>query len=223
MPTTERIDAVLFDRDGTLIVDVPYNGERDLVRTVAGARRAVDRVRRAGLPVAIVTNQSGLARRRFDERDLARVHTRVEELLGPFAAIEHCPHGPEAGCACRKPRPGLVLAAAARLGVDPRRCLVVGDTAADLGAAEAAGAVGVLVPNERTRRDEVVAAPRVAADLAEAVDRWALGGTNRAGPPRTRRLHTRAPLVPAAGGRSAARRRPDWYLPPRRGHMAARP
>jgi histidinol-phosphate phosphatase family protein len=174
MPTSERIDAVLFDRDGTLIVDVPYNGDPAAVRTVAGARWAVDRVRRAGLPVAIVTNQSGLARGRFDERDLGRVHARVEELLGPFDAIEHCPHGDDAGCACRKPRPGLVLAAAARLGVDPRRCLVVGDTVADLGAAEAAGAVGVLVPNERTLPDEVVAAPRVAADLAEAIDRWAL-------------------------------------------------
>jgi histidinol-phosphate phosphatase family protein len=175
MPTSSRIDAVLFDRDGTLIVDVPYNGDPVAVRTIAGARRAVGRVRRAGMPVAIVTNQSGLARERFDERDLDRVHTRVEELLGPFAAIEHCPHRAEAGCGCRKPRPGLVLTAAARIGVDPRRCLVVGDTAADLGAAEAAGAVGVLVPNERTLREEVVAAPRVAADLSEAVDRWALG------------------------------------------------
>jgi D-glycero-D-manno-heptose 1,7-bisphosphate phosphatase len=174
MPTSERIDAVLFDRDGTLIVDVPYNGDPAAVRTVAGARLAVDRVRRAGLPVAIVTNQSGLARGRFDERDLARVHARVEELLGPFDAIEHCPHGDADGCGCRKPRPGLVLAAAARLGVDPRRCLMVGDTVADLGAAEAAGAVGVLVPNERTLPDEVVAAPRVAAELAEAIDRWAL-------------------------------------------------
>jgi histidinol-phosphate phosphatase family protein len=168
------IDAVLFDRDGTLVIDVPYNGDPAAVRPVSGARRAVDRVRRAGLAVGIVTNQSGLARGRLGERDLARVHARVAELLGPFAAIEHCPHAPEAGCGCRKPRPGLVLAAAARLGVDPRRCLVVGDTAADLGAADAAGAVGVLVPNERTRREEVAAAPRVAADLTEAVLRWAL-------------------------------------------------
>jgi histidinol-phosphate phosphatase family protein len=174
MPTSERIDAVLFDRDGTLVVDVPYNGDPAAVRAVAGARQAVDQARGSGLSVAIVTNQSGLARRRFDERDLARVHARVEELLGPFDAIEHCPHGDDAGCGCRKPRPGLVLAAAARLGVDPRRCLVVGDTAADLGAAETAGAIGVLVPNERTLPNEVEDAPRVAADLAEALDRWAL-------------------------------------------------
>jgi D-glycero-D-manno-heptose 1,7-bisphosphate phosphatase len=195
MTASIRVDAVLFDRDGTLIVDVPDNGDPAAVRTVAGARRAVDRVRRAGLPAAIVTNQSGLARGRFGERDLDRVHARVDELLGPFAAIEHCPHGPEAGCGCRKPRPGLVLAAAARIGIDPRRCLVVGDTAADLGAAEAAGAIGVLVPNERTRRDEVTAAPRVAADLAEAVDRWALGPPTTHGQPslrsrpQSRRLH----------------------------------
>lgn len=167
--------AVLFDRDGTLVADVPYNGDPGAVHPVAGARRALDRVRHAGLPVGIVTNQSGLARRLFTEDDLARVHARVDELLGPFAAIEHCPHGEEAGCACRKPRPGLVVAAAARMGVDPRACLVVGDTAADVGAADAAGALGVLVPNRRTRAEEVRAAPRVAQDLGEAVDRWAVG------------------------------------------------
>jgi D-glycero-D-manno-heptose 1,7-bisphosphate phosphatase len=81
-----------------------------------------------------------------------------------------CPHDPDAGCGCRKPRPGLVLEAASRLGVAPDRCAVVGDIASDVRAAAAAGARGVLVPNERTRPEEIVTAPEVASDLGEAVD-----------------------------------------------------
>jgi histidinol-phosphate phosphatase family protein len=134
----------------------------------------LDRLRAEGVAVGIVTNQSGIARGLFGEDDLARVHARVEELLGPFGAVEHCPHGEADGCACRKPRPGLVLAAAARLGVDPAACVVIGDIGADLAAAEAAGARGVLVPTPATRPEEVHAAARVARDLGEAVRRWVL-------------------------------------------------
>jgi histidinol-phosphate phosphatase family protein len=178
------VEAVLFDRDGTLVVDVPYNGDPDRVRLVPGARRAVDRVRQAGLGLAIVTNQSGLARGLFTADDLARVHDRVVELLGPFGAIEHCPHDDTAGCACRKPRPGLVLAAAERLGVDPAACVVIGDIGADVEAAQAAGARSVMVPTPVTREEEVAAAPVVAPTLREAVA---------------------AVLAPAADGGTAAR------------------
>lgn len=182
MRTPQAVEAVLFDRDGTLIADVPYNGDPAAVRPVPGARRTLARLRSAGVPVAIVTNQSGIARGWFTEVDLRRVHARVDELLGPFGAIEHCPHGDADGCGCRKPRPGLVLAAAARLGVDPGACLVVGDTVADLRAAEAAGAVGVLVPNDRTRHEEVRDASRVARDLGEAIERWAFAGAGSGRP-----------------------------------------
>ena len=98
------------------------------------------------------------------------VNARVQELVGPFDAIEYCPHGPDDGCACRKPAPGLVLAAAARLGVAPERCAVVGDIGADVEAARAAGARSVLVPNERTRPAEVAEAAERVADLGGAVD-----------------------------------------------------
>jgi histidinol-phosphate phosphatase family protein len=171
---TRAFDAVLFDRDGTLVVDVPYNGDPALVTPVPGAAAVLDRLRAAGIRLGVVTNQSGLARGAFGPDDLARVHARLAELLGPFDLVLHCPHADADGCACRKPRPGMVLAAAARLGIAPARCLVVGDTAADLGAATAAGATGVLVPNDVTRRSEVEAAPRVARNLADAVSRWAL-------------------------------------------------
>jgi histidinol-phosphate phosphatase family protein len=169
-PSRSRPDAVLLDRDGTLIFDVPYNGDPDRVAPVPGARAALDRLRAAGLPLAVVSNQSGVARGLLEREDVVRVNQRVEELLGPLGPWAVCPHGPGDGCGCRKPRPGLVLEAAGQLGVAPERCAVIGDIGADVEAARAAGARGVLVPTPETRREEVAAAPEVAADLHEAVE-----------------------------------------------------
>ncbi|MBD0282898.1 MAG: HAD-IIIA family hydrolase [Thermoleophilaceae bacterium] len=163
--------AVLLDRDGTLIEDVPYNGDPRRVRPVPGARRAVERLRHAGVKLAVVSNQSGIGRGLIDERQVAAVNARVDELLGPLGPWLVCPHPPDAGCDCRKPGPGLVLRAAERLGVAPEHCAVIGDIGADVEAAMAAGARPVLVPTPRTRREEIAAAPEVAGSLAEAVDR----------------------------------------------------
>jgi histidinol-phosphate phosphatase family protein len=169
------VDAVLFDRDGTLVVDVPYNGDPAAVVAMPGAAEAVRRVRAGGLRVGMVSNQSGLATGRFTRAQLDAVNARVTALVGPFDTWQVCPHAPSAGCGCRKPRPGLVLAAAAALGVRPEHCVVVGDIGADVAAAQAAGAVGVLVPTPHTRAAEVAAAPVVHPDLGSAVD-WILGG-----------------------------------------------
>ena len=162
--------AVLFDRDGTLVVDVPYNGDPAKVVPMPGARQALDRLRDAGIPTAVVSNQSGIARRLITPEQVDAVNRKVEELLGPLGPWAVCPHGIDDGCACRKPAAGLVLQAAEALGVDPRRVAVVGDIGADIEAARAAGARGVLVPNRATRPEEVAAAPEVAGDLAAAVD-----------------------------------------------------
>jgi histidinol-phosphate phosphatase family protein len=160
---------VLFDRDGTLVEDVPYNGDPRQVRPVPGAVAAVEAVRAAGLPVGVVTNQSGLARGAFTAEDMAAVHARIDAIFGAFDAWAVCPHGPEDGCACRKPAPGSVRAAAERLGVEPRACVLIGDIGADVEAARAAGARGVLVPTAATRAAEVAAAPIVSRDLGTAV------------------------------------------------------
>jgi histidinol-phosphate phosphatase family protein len=170
-----RPDAVLLDRDGTLVVDVPYNGDPEQVRPMPGARAALDRLRAEGVRLAVVSNQSGIGRGLLTETEVAAVNRRVEELLGPLGPWLVCPHAPDAGCECRKPAPGLVLAAAERLGVDPERCAVVGDIGADVEAARAAGARAVLVPTPCTRPEEVEAAPERAGDLEEAVD-LLLGG-----------------------------------------------
>jgi histidinol-phosphate phosphatase family protein len=165
-----RPEAVLFDRDGTLIVDVPYNGDPDRVLPIDGAAAALDRLRAAGVKTGVVSNQSGVARGLLSPADVDAVNLRLEALLGPLGPVEWCPHGPDDGCDCRKPAPGLILRAAERLGVPPDRCVVVGDIGADVEAARAAGARGVLVPTPRTRRDEVAAAPESAPDLEHAVE-----------------------------------------------------
>ena len=167
--------AVLFDRDGTLVVDVPYNGDPDRVEPMPGALEAVAAVRAAGLPIGVVSNQSGIARGITTREQVDAVNARVDALFGGFDTWQVCPHGPEDGCACRKPAPGLVLRAAAALGVDPARTVVIGDIGADVGAAHAAGGAAVLVPTPVTRPEEVAAAGAVATDLGAAV-RLALTG-----------------------------------------------
>jgi histidinol-phosphate phosphatase family protein len=161
---------VLFDRDGTLVRDFPYNGNPDWIRPVDGAREALDRLRSHGVRTGVVTNQSGVARGLMTAAQVDACNARLVELLGPFDTVQVCPHGPDDGCACRKPAPGMVLTACAALGIEPARCVVIGDVAADIEAATAAGAAGILVPTPVTRRPEVAAAARRAEDLETAVD-----------------------------------------------------
>ncbi|GAB2678689.1 HAD-IIIA family hydrolase [Kribbella swartbergensis] len=165
-----QVGAVLFDRDGTLIHDVPYNGDPEHVRAVPQARQAIRRLRAAGVPVGVITNQSGIGRGLITAEEVAAVNRRVDELLGPFDTWQVCPHTDLDGCVCRKPAAGLVLAAAHELGVAPSQVVVIGDIGSDIAAAQAAGAQAVLVPNEKTRADEIRAAPVVQPDLLNAVD-----------------------------------------------------
>jgi histidinol-phosphate phosphatase family protein len=162
--------AVLLDRDGTLVEDVPYNGDPARVVLRPRAREAVERLRAARVPTAVVSNQSGVGRGLISRADVDAVNRRVEELLGPLGPWLVCTHAPDDGCSCRKPAPGLVLEAASALGVAPERCALIGDVGADMDAARAAGARAVLVPNGRTRPEEIEAAPEVVADLGAAVD-----------------------------------------------------
>ena len=171
-----RPDAVLLDRDGTLVLDVPYNGDPERVVPMPGARDALDRLRAEGVPLAVVSNQSGVGRGLVTMEQVEAVNRRVEELLGPLGPWLVCPHHPDDGCGCRKPRAGLVIRAAEALGVDPARCALVGDVGSDVEAAHAAGARAVLVPTPRTRPEEVAAAPEVAPNLRAAVD-LLLGGS----------------------------------------------
>ena len=163
------LKAVLFDRDGTLVVDVPYNGDPTRVEPYPGARRVLDGLRSMGLATGVLSNQSGIARGLLTAEEVASVNARVENLLGPFDVWEVCPHGADDGCVCRKPAPGMIHSACRRLGIDPSEAAFIGDIGSDVEAAAAAGARGVLVPTPQTRAEEVDAAPEVATDLEQAV------------------------------------------------------
>ncbi|MDQ1619969.1 MAG: hypothetical protein QOE19_2538 [Actinomycetota bacterium] len=168
--------AVLFDRDGTLIEDVPYNGDPSKVRPMDGAVQLVAELRARGVRTGVITNQSAIGRGRLTWDQVHRVNVHVDQIFGGFDVWAVCPHVDDDDCACRKPAPGMVLQAAAALGFSPHEIAVIGDIGADVEAAAAAGARGILVPTDATRPEEVAAAPRVAADLSEAV-RLAVGTT----------------------------------------------
>jgi len=135
----------LFDRDETIVVDVPFNGDPDKVKPAPNARALLDRLRAAGLPLAVVSNQSGIGRGLITADQADAVNRRVEELLGPFAGFFVCPHAPQDECECRKPKPKLILDAARAIGVDPACCVVVGDRESDVAAARNAGAIPLRV------------------------------------------------------------------------------
>lgn len=162
--------ALLVDRDGTLVEDVPYNGDPTRVRLRPTVAEGLALARARGLAVAVVSNQSGVARGLLTLTQVRAVNAEVERRAGPVDAWAVCPHGPDDGCACRKPRPAMLLAVLDRLGVDPGRAAMIGDIGADVDAAAAAGTVGVLVPTPVTRRDEVRRAPLLADTFVAAVD-----------------------------------------------------
>lgn len=150
--------ALFADRDGTLVHNVPYNGDPAAVELVPGAARALRWVRDAGIPVIVITNQSGVAQGLHSEADVHAVHVRTRELLreqhADLDALYYCPHHPDHGppCDCRKPAPGLLVRAMQEHGLAAQDCLMVGDAQRDLDAARAAGvpAVGLstLVPED---------------------------------------------------------------------------
>ena len=147
---TLRPAAVLFDRDGTLVYDHPYNGDPAKVVVAPDARASIDRLRERGLPIGVLTNQSGVGRGLITLRDMERVNDRVEELLGAFDGWFICPHAPQDDCECRKPKPKLIFDAADAFGVDAERIVVVGDRNSDLESAHNAGAIGLQVDERHT-------------------------------------------------------------------------
>jgi len=134
--------ALFLDRDGTLIVDVGYPKDAEQVELVGGAAEALRELQREWALV-VVSNQSGIGRGLITEAQAAAVHQRFVAAFAAagvrFAGFYYCPHAPEAGCACRKPAPGLVVDAARELELDLARSILIGDKPSDLEAGRAAG------------------------------------------------------------------------------------
>ncbi len=175
---SSSVRLVILDRDGVINED-----REDFVRCPAdwvpikGSLRAIERLNRRGILVAIATNQSGLARGMFALNDLDAIHQalarELSELGGHVDGIFVCPHGPSEGCDCRKPRPGLLIQAGQTLGVRAEDTVFVGDRDTDLRAAEAAGIQPILVRTghgksvvERALERGIV----VADDLSSAIE-----------------------------------------------------
>jgi D-glycero-D-manno-heptose 1,7-bisphosphate phosphatase len=155
-PGAGRAPAVFLDRDGTMIEDVGYLDAIDRIAFYPWTVDAIRMLNRAGLPVVVVTNQSGIARGLITDAFVQETHRIIAARLAAGGArvdaYYYCPHQPDGriaapahGCDCRKPGPGMIHKAAEDLGLDPARSFVVGDTWLDVGLARAVGARGILV------------------------------------------------------------------------------
>ncbi len=183
--------AVFIDRDGTLTDEVGYVNHPKRLRLLPRSAEAIRRLNAAGVPAVVVTNQAGIARGYFSADVLDAVHAELRAMLGREGAhldgVYFCPHHPTEGeppfrtrCECRKPKPGLLLKAAADLDLDLARSVMVGDKPSDLEVAPQVGARGVLVLTGyglgewEYRRDQFRLTPdHVASDLLDAVE-WVL-------------------------------------------------
>ena len=170
-----RFDAVFLDRDGTLIEDPGYLADPRDVRLLPGAAAAVRALNEAGIPVVVVTNQSGIGRGYYTEAQFHRVQEEVERRLAGLGAhldaVYFCPHDPEReSCRCRKPGTELFVRAGEELGLEPGRCLFVGDRIRDVEPGLRLGGEVILVAGadgkyDGTERPEI---PR-AATLLDAI------------------------------------------------------
>ena len=163
----------LIDRDGTIIVDKVYLSDPEGIEFAPGAIEGLRLLRDGGFTLVLVTNQSGIARGYFDAARLEQIHDRLRSMLAEeglkLEAIYICPHGPDDGCNCRKPAPGMVKRAMRDLGFGPDQAVFIGDSDADMGAAAAAGVTGlqVAVGGKAARAGFLEAARRACVLLAE--------------------------------------------------------
>ncbi len=169
---------LILDRDGVINQDSDaYIKTLDEWIPIPGAIAAIARLSKAGWTVAVATNQSGISRGYYDLATLESMHTRLRELVaeqgGELGVVVYCPHGPDEGCDCRKPKPGMLRQIAQHYGVDLRGVWFVGDSRGDLDAALAVDCQPVLVKTgkgERTLTKPLPDGTRVFDDLAAVAD-----------------------------------------------------
>jgi histidinol-phosphate phosphatase family protein len=151
------MERVLFlDRDGVINEDrEDYVKSWQEFRFIKGVRPALKKIKEAQIPFVVITNQSIIGRGWVSEKDLTALHGRmsagIKKAGGAILKIYHCPHRPEDGCRCRKPRTGLLKKAARELKLDLRECVFVGDSLKDIQAGNRAGCRTVLVQTGQGR------------------------------------------------------------------------
>jgi histidinol-phosphate phosphatase family protein len=176
---------VLLDRDGTIIVDHGYVGSVDRVTFIEGAPEAIARFNRANIPVAVVTNQAGVARGLYGLDDVARVHEHIAALLAEHGAridlFLYCPYHPAGVVEAfartsedRKPGPGMAKAAATALNLDLTASWVVGDRSEDIGLAKGVGASAVYLGTDDFQDPGVWSFPSLAAAAPFIMERIAV-------------------------------------------------
>jgi histidinol-phosphate phosphatase family protein len=137
--------AVFLDRDGTINADPGYLSRPEQLRLLPNAAEGLALLKRAGLLLVVVSNQSGVGRGLIRQEDMPRIHARLDQLIAEAAPgvridrYELCFHSPDENCECRKPKPKLILDAARELAVDVSGSYLVGDKFSDLRAGQAAG------------------------------------------------------------------------------------
>lgn len=176
--------AVFLDRDGTIAEEVGYVNHVSRFRMFPSAPAAIRKLNDRGLPVFVVTNQSGVGRGYYPESLIHDVHSlMVEQLTAEGAHVDglyYCPHEPGDSCACRKPGTGMLERASAEHGIDLLRSFVVGDRHNDIALAHRAGSRGILVRTGYGEGELLWHVSKwasqpdfIAADLSGAVD-WIL-------------------------------------------------
>lgn len=170
----------ILDRDGVINFDSKaYIKSPAEWQPIPGSLEAIARLNQEGWRVLVATNQSGVARGLYDMATLNAIHQKFHHLLarvgGHVNAIFICPHGPDEGCNCRKPKPGMFLEAIERFGLNPRTTYAIGDSLRDLEAAAQAQCQPWLVRTGnglQTQEQPLPSGTRVVDDLASAVDQW---------------------------------------------------
>lgn len=177
--------ALFLDRDGTINVDVDFLSNPDDLQLLPRSARAIREANELGIPVFIITNQSGIARGILSERELETVHQRLKEKLADEGAaidkIYYCPHHPDIGmppyrktCTCRKPKTGMLRQAAREFGINLGTSYMVGDRCVDMIAGHSAncGTVLVLTGYGTMERDECVESTHVDHISEDLFDAW---------------------------------------------------
>jgi histidinol-phosphate phosphatase family protein len=157
-----KTPAVFLDRDGTVIFDRNYLSSPEQVKLYSFAAESINKLRSAGFKIIVVTNQSGIGRGIFTEKDLRKVNEKFLFLLkttgAKIDALYYCPHVDSDECSCRKPKTGMVLRGAADFNIDLKKSYTVGDSIRDylLGFNMSGKGIFVLTGHGRKQQNDLV-------------------------------------------------------------------